>query len=356
MKNLLPILTITGSDSTGSSGVQADIKTISDFGGYALSAITCLTTRGSSGRQKVFDLSDEIIGEQVRNAIETFHPKVVKVGWIRNMSTVKILRDEIIGCRNIVCSPGIYSSKGNRLVNDATVSAIMSYIVPKSVLLILRCSEAELMLNRPVSSDEEMVEAAECFVRRGAKWVLLRGGRQTEGRFTALLYGEGFKQFFTTYNMEGWQRHGVGGALSSAIATRLAYGDDVPTAIRNAHEYIHSQVVYAVKEKIHSPRSADLYNQFLNIIVDHYQEAHDVAFYANRLAITSRYLSQVTDKTVGKSPKHVIAEYIISEAKSLLDNTRLPIQTIASHLGFSSQAAFCKFFKNHEGHAPTRRR
>ena len=91
----------------------------------------------------------------------------------------------------------------------------------------------------------------------------------------------------------------------------------------------------------------------MSLVAEHYREAHDVSFYADKLCITPRYLSQTTDKAVGKSPKQIIADYLMSEAKSYLDTTRLTVQEIADKLGFSSQALFCKFFRNQEKTSPS---
>ena len=129
-------------------------------------------------------------------------------------------------------------------------------------------------------------------------------------------------------------------------------GDDVPTAIRNAHDFIHSQVVYAKKDET-AHRAIDLYNAFVSLVAEQYREAHDVRFYADKLCITTRYLSQITDNIVDKSPKQIIADYLMSEAKSYLDTTRLTVQQIADKLGFSSGALFCKFFKTQADSSPT---
>ncbi|MGN0032781.1 MAG: bifunctional hydroxymethylpyrimidine kinase/phosphomethylpyrimidine kinase [Candidatus Limimorpha sp.] len=347
------ILTITGSDSTGSTGIQADIKTIAELGGYAVSAVTCISMRDISGEINTHDLPAEVIINQTKDIVSQFHPKSMKIGLIHGSNTIRQLRNEIIGCKNIVCSPGILSSDGIRLLSDAEVEAIKKHIIPISNLLMLRCNEAELILGDKISSDDDMIAAADKFTQMGAEWVLLRGGMITQGRITALLYNKGDVRFFTSFNIEGWQRHGVVGALSAAVATRLGMGDDMLSAITIAHEYIHSQVVYAVDNKEHSMRPADIYNKFVSLIFKHYSVAHDVQFYANELSITPRYLSQVTDKMVGKSPKQVINHYIMQKAKVLLCTTRLTIQEIALRLGFTSQSRFCKFFKNNEGKTPS---
>ena len=351
-KIITPILTISGSDGIGSSGIQADIKTITSLGGDAMTIITCMALNNGSGT-KWHTFHKDVIVEQARTITRDNYPKAVKVGLIQHPETIKMLRDEIIGCRKIVCAPGIFASDGSQLINDESIRAIVSFLIPESTLLILRCNEAEKILGKKITSDDDMLNAAKELKNMGAEWVMLRGGQLSEGRLTALLYGEGTKHFFTSYNIQGWKKHGVGSALSAAITTRLGMGDDVPTAIRNAHEYVHSRVVYAVSDEKQSLRAKDIYNEFISIVAEFYQKEHRVAFYADKLNITTRYLSQVTDKTVGISPKQVISNYLINEAKMLLDNSRLTIQEISDKLGFSSQTMFCKFFKAQEKHTPT---
>jgi len=309
-------------------------------------------------------------------------PKAIKVGLVTDSETVRLLRNEVIACRRLVVAPGIFDANGKQMVGDDVVEAIARHLVPEASLLMLRCRDAETLLGISIKTDDDMLEAAKRLQEMGAEWVLLRGGQHTKGRLTALLSplpqplpqgggefrgekptssGEGLEggYFFTSYNVDGWQRHGVAAALSAAITTRLGMGDDVPTAVRNAHDFIHSQVVYAKETSLWGGmegaghRSIDLYNLFVSLVAEHYRNAHDVSFYADKLFITTRYLSQITDNVVGKSPKQIIADYLMSEAKSYLDTTRLTVQQIADKLGFSSQALFCKFFKAQEKTSPS---
>ena len=349
---MIPVLSITGSDSTGGAGVQADIRTISAMGGYALSVITSIAVQNAGGIHSVHHVPFEIVLGQLNSIFDDLMPKAVKVGLINDVETIRNLRNEIIGCKAIVCDPGIVSSHGICLMSREAISAFRRYLLPESTLLVLRCNEAELLLNTKIRSTDDMMKAAEELINDGAKWVMLRGGDLNDNRLTALVYGEGKHKFFTSYNIEGWQRHGVGGALSTAIATRLAFGDDMPTAIRNAHDYIHSQVVYNVFSDERNPRPAELYNEFLSLIADNYCQAHDVAYYADKLAITARYLSQVTRTMVDKSPKQIIDDYLLQEIEILLASTTLTIQEISDKLGFSSQVLLSKFYRSKRGIAP----
>lgn len=356
---MTPILTITGSDNSGFSGLQQDVRIISDMGGHAMTAVTCLVLQESRSTTRYEYLPADRIRRQVANIVDSYHPKAVKVGLINNTESVKAVAEEIVGCRQIVVSPGIVFSNGIQHSSDATIKAVMQYLVPIASILILQCREAELMLNMEICTDEDMLCAANAFLDMGAEYVLLRGGKIGNGRVTALLAGsspEGkdmVETFFSSYFIEGWQQHGVSGALSAAIAARLGLGDAVPAAVHNAHEYVHSRVVYAVSEEYQHLRPADIYNAFMNLIADNYTESHDVWSYAEKLNVSTRYLAMITCETVSKSPKQVIADYLMEKARQLLVNSRLSVKEIAAQLGFTTNPVFCKFFKQQEGKTPS---
>lgn len=329
------------------------------MGGYALTSTTCIVIKSGDEILHIAELSTELLQMQIHSMVSEFRPRAIKVGWLRNAETVRMVRNEILGCPHIILSPGILSSRGDSLVNANVVDAIKEYLIPEADLLMLRCDEAELLLDRCISTDEDMLCSAQEFTEMGAKAVLLRGGKVFEGRLTALLYHpsapDGKKvHFFSSHNVNGWQQHGVGGALSAAIATRMGLGDELQVAIENAHQYIHSRIVYSTAEgRHHCARPAELYDAFLNLLSAHYRKAHDVTFYAGKLSIGPRYLSYITDNVTGKSPKQLIAEYILEAAKRELAGTKSSIKEISCLLGFSSVSVFCKFFRQYSGITPT---
>ena len=358
MFNKPSILTITGSDSTGGAGVQADIKTITAMGVNAFAVITSVTVQDSSGISCIYDLPEKLVVGQAKIVIEDIRLKAVKVGMVRDIDTIVALSREVVALRNIVLAPGIVSSSGVRLLSDNALRMWEHHLLPLAKLLVLRCDEAEVLLGISITTNMEMEKAAKMLVRKGADAVLLRMSHHVEGMLTSMLYENGTARFFSTQNVEGWQRHGISGAMSTAIAVRLAMGDSTATAVSLAHEYMHSQVVYSIKPSqslmpSKAYRPADLYNQFMSLIADHHREAHDVTFYADRMAITPRYLYDVTDKAVGKSPKLVISEYVVQEARKMLETSRMTVQEISVSLGFSSQAMFCRFFAQHTGKSPS---
>ena len=351
-KEMKAVLCINGSDSMGHAGIQADVRTIKDMGCYAVTAVTAVTIQNSMGITDVHELSTPLVTGQIKAVYEEIRPLAVKVGMTDNAETIHAIAHEILACPNIVCSPVILASHGGLLMSNDSLVALRQHLFPICKLLIIKCTDAEIILGRRISTDAELAEAAAQLHRMGPEWVLLRGGTFAQGRINALLSGPECQKFFSSVNIEGWQRHGVGGALSTAIAARLAQEDDIPTAITNAHNYMHSQVVYASAQ----PRSLqphNLYNQFMTLISEHYTTAHDVSFYAMQLSISTRYLSQITNAVCGRSPKQVIDDYLLQECEQMLTTTALTIQQISLQLGFTSQIAFAKFFKARKGSSPT---
>lgn len=364
----MSILCINGSDSMGYAGIQADIRTIKDLGGYAVTAVTSVTAQNSQGIAQIHNLPSNLVIGQIRAIYEETHPQAVKIGMVNDPETIRGIRHEVVGCRHIICSPVFLASHGGLLMSNESLHAYCKYLFPICSLLIIKCIDAEIILGRRIATDNDMREAARCLHNMGAENVLLRGGTYSEGRINALLYlsaTEGEEEsfsFFSSINIEGWQKHGVGGTLSTAIALRLAMGDSVAKAVSNAHDYLHTQIVYStqrestgslsVKQTDTKGTGAFIYNRFMTLLTNNYATSHEVTFYASELCISTRYLSQITGSVCNRSPKQIIDEYITQQAEQLLRNTPLTIQQIAIELGFVSQVAFTKFFRNKKGCPP----
>lgn len=347
-----PLLCLNGSDSTGKSGIQSDIRTVHDLGGNVVTAVTSVTIQNSAGITQIHELPTSLVVGQVKAVYEDIMPSAIKIGMINNPDTIKTVRDEIVGCRNIICSPGILASHGGCLMSNDALYALCHHLIPICKLLMLKCTDAEILLGCRINNDEDMINVAKSLNEMGAEWVMLRGGTFANDRINALLYSKDKQQFFSSPNIDGWQQHGVSGTLSTAIAFYLAKGDDVPLAIENAHTYIHNQILYSTEGNSLS-RSPELYNEFLSLIADNYKKAHDVTYYASALSITNRYLSQITKNVVNKTPKQIIDEYLIQKIDNLLLSTSLNIQEISDSLGFSSQIILTKLYKNKKGISPT---
>ncbi len=325
MSSVNPILTITGSDSTGGSGVQADIKAISALGGYAVSAITSITVQNTLGIQRFYDIPAEIVSGQIEAIINDMQPQVVKIGMIRSVDVISVVTDALLKYKptQVVYDPIVFSSRGDGLMSEDVLSQVRHRLIPLCSLVIVRKHDAEYILRREINNDSDMHAAEEAFKSLGCNAVLITDEART---------------------------HGFGNSLSSTVAVFLSRGETVAQAIADARSYISQQTG---RFSDISGRGSELYNEFTDAVEEHCTTNSDVAFYADCLNVSSRYLAQVTRRIACKTPKNIIDEHLMNRIEVKLMTTDKTVQEIAYEFGFSSQAHFSKFFKKMKGVAPS---
>ena len=316
MKTIQPILTITGSDSTGGSGVQADIRTISELGGYAVSAITSITVQNTLGIQAFFDVPAEIVSGQIEAIMNDIQPSIVKVGMIRRVETLEVVIDALTKYRPdyIIYAPAIWSSNGDALMTEDVVSQIRYRLLPLCSVVVARKKENDIILQ-----DSKLLRMAE---------------------------GNGMQVFL----LDNANSHGLTNRFSSALAVYLNQGKKMEDALAMAQDFINVELT---RESNLQGRSSELYNQFISQVNNFCRTYSDVHFYADQLNVSSRYLAQVTRRISGKTPKAIIDEYIVKEIERELSTTTHTVQEIANTFGFSSQAHLTKFFKKMRGVTPS---
>ena len=316
MKTIQPILTITGSDSTGGSGVQADIRTISELGGYAVSAITSITVQNTLGIQAFFDVPAEIVSGQIEAIMNDIQPSIVKVGMIRRVETLEVVIDALTKYRPdyIIYVPAIWSSNGDALMTEDVVSQIRYRLLPLCSVVVARKKENDIILQ-----DTKLLRMAE---------------------------GNGMQVFL----LDNANSHGLTNRFSSALAVYLNQGKKMEDALAMAQDFINVELT---RESNLQGRSSELYNQFISQVNNFCRTYSDVHFYADQLNVSSRYLAQVTRRISCKTPKAIIDEYIVKEIERELSTTTHTVQEIANTFGFSSQAHLTKFFKKMRGVTPS---
>lgn len=293
LKMAATILTITGSDGTGGSGVQADIRFISELGGVAASAVTSITVQNTLGIQEFHDLPASVVRQQVEAIVNDLQPQVVKIGLVRRIDVVETLVDVLkkYKPRHIVYAPVLKSTKGEQLVSEKVYDAIKCLLIPICTVVL---EPSDL----PVGS----------------------------------------------------RKHGSANQLASAVAFYLSREEEVDEAMLHARTYLKQLPAdYADGNS----RSEELYNQFLNAVEHFFNRYADVAFYAEQLNVSPRYLGQVTRRIADRSPKSIIDERITTEIALLLTKTNKPLKEIAQQLGFSSQAHLSRYFKKQKGVSPS---
>lgn len=238
MRKYIPVLSIAGSDPSGGAGIQADIKTISALGCYAMTAITSLTAQNTTGVRSIMPSTGAIVADQIDMIMEDIPPMAIKTGMLCNLNVVSTVADKLEQYRpdNIVVDPVMVSTSGSKLLDDEAIDLIVKRIFPLSTIITPNRSEAKV-LTRETDHDRQ----AKILMEMGCRNVLLKGGDSDRKDFKIdYLYLEnkhtGIELRADAVNTVN--THGTGCTLSSAIASYLALGYDLEQAVRAAKFYI----------------------------------------------------------------------------------------------------------------------
>lgn len=238
MKSYIPILTVAGSDSSGGAGIQADIKTISALGCYAMTAITSLTAQNTTGVRSIMPSTGAIVADQIDMIMEDIPPMAIKTGMLCNLNVASTVADKLEQYRpdNIVVDPVMVSTSGSKLLDDEAIDLIVKRIFPLSTIITPNKSEAKVL-----TGETDPDRQAKILMGMGCRNVLLKGGDSDRKDFKIdYLYLEnkhtGIELRADAVNTVN--THGTGCTLSSAIASYLALGYDSEQAVRAAKFYI----------------------------------------------------------------------------------------------------------------------
>ena len=232
-------LSIAGSDSGGGAGIQADLKTMTLHGVFAMSAVTALTAQNTTGVRGIMEVSPEFLAQQMDAVFEDIFPDAVKIGMVSSAELVMVIAERLrhFKARNIVVDPVMVSTSGSRLMRTEAIAVLQRELLPLSSLVTPNIPEAEVLSGLTILNKKDMMLAAKTISDRYRCAVLLKGGHSITDA-DDLLYSEGGYQWFEGKRIDNPNTHGTGCTLSSAIASNLAKGRDIETAIRLAKEYI----------------------------------------------------------------------------------------------------------------------
>ena len=232
-------LSIAGSDSSGGAGIQADIKTMSAHGVYAMSAITALTAQNTTGVTDILDSTPAFLSAQLDAVFTDIFPDAVKIGMVSSSELISVIAQKLrqYGARHIVVDPVMVATSGSRLLQENAVQALKTELLPLAEVATPNIPEAEILAEMPISSPEDMERAAELISRRYHCAVLCKGGHDLNDA-NDLLRKDGTGHWFKGRRINNPNTHGTGCTLSSAIASNLAKGMDLENAVRRAKDYI----------------------------------------------------------------------------------------------------------------------
>ena len=232
-------LTIAGSDCSGGAGIQADIKTMTMNGVYAMSAITALTAQNTTGVRKIQESTPEFLEQQIDAVFEDIFPDAVKIGMVSSSEIVCVIADRLKyhKAKNIVVDPVMVATSGSSLMKTDAVKTLIDVLLPIATLVTPNIPESEVLSGISIENKEDMQMAAKTIGDKYSCAVLLKGGHSINDA-NDLLYANGEFKWFYGKRIDNPNTHGTGCTLSSAIAANLAKGFNVSDSVRKAKEYI----------------------------------------------------------------------------------------------------------------------
>ncbi len=232
-------LTIAGSDSCGGAGIQADIKTMTVNGVYAMSAVTALTAQNTTGVTSIMEATPEFLGDQLDAIFTDIFPDAVKIGMVSSKELIRVIAEKLkqYGAKQIVLDPVMVATSGAKLISDDAVEALKSELIPLASVITPNIPEAEVLSGMKITSPEAMEAAAEKIWREFGCAVLMKGGHQ-QNDANDYLYGDEGGTWFYGKRIDNPNTHGTGCTLSSAIAANLAKGLCLAEAVEKAKTYL----------------------------------------------------------------------------------------------------------------------
>ncbi|EID85317.1 phosphomethylpyrimidine kinase [Treponema sp. JC4] len=235
-------LTIAGSDSSGGAGIQADIKTMTCNGIFAMSAITALTAQNTTGVSSIMEVKPEFLKEQIKAVVTDIFPDAVKTGMVSSSALIKVISDSIkeYGLKNIVVDPVMVATSGAKLITDEAIETLKKELLPLATIITPNIPEAEVLFASKIQNEADMEKAAKDISQRFACAVLLKGGHSLNDANDYLFDAKSGQDgiWFYGKKINNPNTHGTGCTLSSAIAANLAKGKSLSEAVKNAKDYI----------------------------------------------------------------------------------------------------------------------
>ena len=239
------VLTIAGSDSGGGAGIQADLKTFSACGCYGMSAITAITSQNTIGVTAIHPIPVAHIETQLRAIFEDIGTDAVKIGMLHSSevirTVVKILKE--YKPANIVVDPVMVATSGDKLLQDEAILTLINELFPLATIITPNIPEAEIITSIRISTEEQFKPAAEAMLRSGVNAVLLKAGHLAGKYLTDTLFMKGESPVpYSSKRVVTKNTHGTGCTLSSAIASFLAKGNNLPNAVELATDYLREAI------------------------------------------------------------------------------------------------------------------
>ena len=244
MKPKSKVLIIAGSDSSGGAGIQADIKTVTALGSYAMTAITAVTIQNTTGVKSIVSISPKEISKQIKFTSSDIKPDAIKIGMLHSNEVVLAVIKSIkkIKISKIVLDPVMVAKGGTKLIDNKAISTIKNKLLKKVYLITPNIPEAEILTKSKINSIDEMIIAAHKLLNLGAKNVLLKGGHLKSKKMYDILVNKKEVKIFENKKYTTKNTHGTGCTLSSAITTYLSCGKLLKKSCYLSIKYVNQAI------------------------------------------------------------------------------------------------------------------
>ncbi|MEX6632407.1 bifunctional hydroxymethylpyrimidine kinase/phosphomethylpyrimidine kinase [Hyphococcus lacteus] len=241
------VLIIAGSDPSGGAGIQADIKTVTALGGYAMTAITVLTVQNTRGVSAVHPVAANVIADQIDATLSDIGADAIKIGMIGDVDTAGVIEAALKQHPNIpvVLDPVLVATSGDALAKGGVAEFIRDHLLPISYVVTPNTDEAMALTGISVTDSDSVVQAGEALIAYGVDAALVKGGHMNGPTVEDTLVAADGVRVFTTPRIETTSTHGTGCTLSSAIATEIAQGNALQTSVDRAIDYVHKAIATA---------------------------------------------------------------------------------------------------------------
>ena len=232
-------LTIAGSDSSGGAGIQADIKTMTANGVYAMSAITALTAQNTTGVYGIMEVTPEFLANQLDCIFTDIRPDAVKTGMVSSSALIEVIAQKLTQYKaeNLVIDPVMVATSGAKLISDEAIETLKGKLLGLATLITPNIPEAQVLSGMDIRTAEDMERAAKAIYEAYGCAVLCKGGHQLNDA-NDLLYSKEGARWYQGRRIANPNTHGTGCTLSSAIASNLAKGCSLDKAVERAKAYI----------------------------------------------------------------------------------------------------------------------
>jgi len=244
MKPKSKVLIIAGSDSSGGAGIQADIKTVTSLGSYAMTAITAVTSQNTTGVDSIVPIKPREITSQINFSAKDIRPNAVKIGMLHSKQVIEAVLKSLnrIKIKKIVLDPVMVAKGGAKLINNAAISQIKNKLIKKILLITPNIPEAEILTKTKINTTEDMIRAGKILISLGAKNVLIKGGHLKSKEMNDILLNKKTIKTFRSKKYSSKNTHGTGCTLSSAITTYLSCGKDLIKSCELGIKYVNEAI------------------------------------------------------------------------------------------------------------------